>query len=139
VNVAAGDRKEDQMAGNGDYSHIEIPADNPDRAVQFYREVFGWQFMTIPGFEDYHLYTTPAGQQGVGGGLGKRGTTAGTAIRNYINVESVAAAEAKVRKAGGKVVLPRTEVMGQGWYSVVTDTEGNEFALWEQDPAARRG
>ena len=30
--------------------HFEIPADNPDRAVQFYSNVFGWTFQkwTVP-------------------------------------------------------------------------------------------
>ena len=23
--------------------HFEIPADNPERATQFYRELFGWE------------------------------------------------------------------------------------------------
>ena len=123
----------------GNYSHIEIPADNVDRAVGFYKSVFGWKFETIPGFEGYELYQTAAGREGIGGGIGKRGQTAGKEIRNYIDVDSVDAAVAKVKQHGGKVVLPKAEVMGQGWYAVVTDTEGNEFAVWENDPKARRG
>ena len=73
----------------GNYSHIEIPADNVDRAVGFYKSVFGWKFETIPGFEGYELYQTAAGREGIGGGIGKRGQTAGKEIRNYIDVDSV--------------------------------------------------
>jgi predicted enzyme related to lactoylglutathione lyase len=32
------------------------------------------------------------------------------------------------------VVTEKSEVPGQGWYAVLTDTEGNEFALWERLP-----
>jgi predicted enzyme related to lactoylglutathione lyase len=123
----------------GDYNHVEIPADNVDRAVAFYKAVFGWHFQSIPGFEGYELYTTAAGQSGVGGGIGKRGQTAGKEIRNYVSVNSVDDAVKKITQHGGHVVLPKAEVMGQGWYAVVKDTEGNEFAVWQQDPNAPRG
>jgi predicted enzyme related to lactoylglutathione lyase len=122
----------------GHYSHIEIPADDLDRATGFYRGVFGWTFTSIPGFDDYNLYKTPAGDGSVGGGIGKRGTTAGHKIRNYVNVDSVDATIPNVTKHGGKVVQPKEQVMGQGWYAIVADSEGNEFAIWEDDPAARR-
>jgi uncharacterized protein len=124
------------MAKHGDYNHIEIPADDLARAKDFYAGVFGWSFMDIPGFEDYHLYGDPA--TGVGGGLGKRGVTAGHQIRNYINVDDIDATVPKVTKHGGKVVQAKAQVMGQGWYAVVQDSEGNEFALWQPDPATTR-
>jgi uncharacterized protein len=131
--------EEVQEMAQGNYSHIEIPADDPKRAAGFYKAVFGWKFETIPGFENYELYQTPAGREGIGGGIGKRGETAGKEIRNYIDVASIDDAVAKVKQHGGRVVQPKAEVMGQGWYAVVTDTEGNEFAVWEDDPNARRG
>ena len=123
----------------GNYNHVEIPADDVDRAKRFYQGVFGWNFSTIPGYDDYELYTTTADGTGVGGGIGKRGVTAGREVRNYISVDSIDAALPKVTANGGRVVSPKEEVMGQGWYAVVTDSEGNEFALWQDDPNARQG
>ena len=32
---------------------------------------------------------------------------------------------------GGKVVEPKTEIPGQGWYAVIDDTEGNQIGLYE--------
>lgn len=29
--------------------HFEIPADNPERAAKFYRELFGWDIQNAPG------------------------------------------------------------------------------------------
>ena len=29
--------------------HFEIPADNPERAVKFYRELFGWDIQRFEG------------------------------------------------------------------------------------------
>ena len=45
---------------HGDYNHIEIPADDTQRARHFYEEMFGWTFSETP-FGDYLLYATPAG------------------------------------------------------------------------------
>jgi predicted enzyme related to lactoylglutathione lyase len=124
------------MAHHGKYSHIEIPADDPARAKAFYEGVFGWQFADATGFPDYHLYAPE--QAGVGGAIGRRDVTAPHAIRNYIDVDSIDASLPKVGQHGGTVVAPKAEVPGQGWFAVMTDSEGNEFALWEQHPDARR-
>ena len=119
------------MVRHGHVTHIEIPADDLARATEFYRNVFGWDFQEIPGFEDYHMYA--ADQAGVGGAIGRRGETVGHRIRNYVNVDSIDATVPKLQAHGGKVVQPKAEVPGQGWYAVVEDSEGNEFALWQQD------
>ena len=46
--------------------HFEIPADNPERAVNFYKKVFNWKIDKWEGPVDYWLVT--AGE-GVDGGL----------------------------------------------------------------------
>jgi uncharacterized protein len=117
---------------HGAYSHIEIPYDEEDRARSFYSGMFGWEFSQIPGFEGYDLYTSGPG--GLGGALGKRGVMAGTAVRNYITVDSVEDAVARIQQLGGTIVEGKTEIPGQGWYAVGTDTEGNELAVYENLP-----
>jgi predicted enzyme related to lactoylglutathione lyase len=117
---------------NGDFTHLEIPADDPGRAKAFYQTVFGWTFPPeIPGFEGYHMFTTPVGQEGLGGAIGKRGEMAPEKVRVYVNVASVDDTLARITELGGTVVEPRSEVPGQGWYGVFIDPEGNELALWE--------
>lgn len=119
---------------HGDYTHIEIPADDPARAQRFYAGVFGWNFTTRPDFPDYFMYTTAAGDEGVGGAIGKRDVNAPHAIRNYVHVTSIEDSTAKATEFGGSVVQARAEVPGMGWYAVVQDSEGNEFALWQGMP-----
>ena len=120
---------------NGDFTHIEIPADDPQRAKAFYRDAFGWTFADpIPGFEGYHLFTTPVGQEGMGGAIGKRGESAPQDVRAYVHVDSIDATLEKIQAIGGEVVQPKDEVPGQGWYAVFRDPEGNELALWESLP-----
>ena len=117
----------------GEYTHIEIPADEPARAQRFYEQLFGWTFTEMPGYPDYFLYLTPAGREGVSGAIGKRDVSAPHTIRNYISVESVDDAVSQAEILGGRVVEAKSEVPGQGWYAVLADTEGNEFALREQN------
>lgn len=120
---------------HGDFTHIEVPADDPSRARSFYQKVFGWTFADeIPGFEGYHLFTTPAGQAGMGGAIGKRGEMAPERVRVYIDVESIDDMLARITREGGAVVEPKTEVGGMGWFAVFTDPEGNEMAIWESLP-----
>ena len=119
----------------GDFTHFEIPADDPDRAKAFYSGLFDWSFADpIPGFEGYYLFTTPVGQEGMGGAIGKRGEMAPDQLRTYVHVDSVDTALQKATELGGSVVTPRSEVPGQGWYGVFRDPEGNELALWEALP-----
>jgi predicted enzyme related to lactoylglutathione lyase len=121
---------------HGDFTHIEIPADDPERAKAFYAEVFNWSFApVIPGFEGYHLFTTPAGQDAPGGAIGKRGESAPDRVRSYINVDSIDETLPRITQLGGTVVTEKSEVPGQGWYAVFTDPDGNEMALWESTSA----
>lgn len=38
--------------------HFEIPADDPERAIKFYEDVFGWEVQKWEGPFDYWLVTT---------------------------------------------------------------------------------
>jgi predicted enzyme related to lactoylglutathione lyase len=117
---------------HGDFTHIEIPADDTARARRFYGELFGWSFQDeIPGFEGYHMFSTPVGEEGMAGAIGKRGEMAPDTVRNYVLVDSIDEALAKIAQLGGSVMEEKHEVEGQGWYAVFTDSEGNELALWE--------
>jgi len=121
---------------HGDFTHIEIPAEDTGRARNFYGELFGWKFADeIPGFEGYHMFSTPVGDAGMAGAIGKRGEMAPEKVRSYVHVDSIDDSLSKVTALGGTVVEPKAEVPGMGWYAVFADTEGNELALWE-NPAS---
>lgn len=120
---------------HGDFTHIEIPADDPGRATRFYGELFGWAFSEMPDFPGYHLFLTPAGQEAVGGAVGERGRSAPTSMRTYVSVDHIDNVLPKVADLGGRIVEEKREVPGQGWYAVLQDSEGNEIAIWESLPA----
>jgi uncharacterized protein len=117
---------------HGEYNHIEIPYDDEGRATRFYSGVFGWQFSQMEGFDGYDLYRSGPGE--LGGGLGKRGVSAGTTTRNYIVVDSIDETVPKILELGGTITEPKAEIPGQGWFAVGTDSEGNPIAIYENLP-----
>jgi uncharacterized protein len=119
----------------GDYNHIEIPADDTKRARAFYEGLFGWTFTETP-FGDYMTYKTPAGEAGVAGGMGKRGESAPLTIRNYVGVDSIEDSVAKAVELGGRVSKEKDEIPGIGWWAVIDDTEGNELGIFQPMPRA---
>lgn len=122
----------------GDFTHVDIPADDPDRARRFYRELFDWQFHEAHDFEGYYVFSTPSSEaNGVGGGIGKRGEAAPQRVRVYVEVGSLDSALQRVAGLGGSVVSGKAEVPGQGWWAVVRDTEGNEIGLWQGASASK--
>jgi uncharacterized protein len=116
--------------------HFELPADNPERAVDFYRTVFGWQIQKWEGPQDYWLISTGADTKpGINGGLLRR-PHPGAVTCNTIDVASVDEAVANVTKHGGKNVVPKMPVPGIGYLAYCTDTEGNVFGLMQRDQNA---
>ena len=115
---------------------FEIPADNVERARKFYAELFGWKIEKFPAaVENYWHIDTGGGNDTPDGGLMPR-MHPQQPITNYVLVPSVDEAAAKVEKLGGKIMKPKTAVPHMGYFAICTDTENNEFALWQCDENA---
>jgi uncharacterized protein len=115
--------------------HFEIVADQPERAIGFYKNVFGWQFAKWDGPMPYWMITTGAeGQPGINGGLMPRSPEA--ACSNTIGVQSLDQSIAAVEKNGGKIVVPKMAIPRVGWLAYFNDTEGNLFGLMQPDANA---
>ena len=125
--------------------HFEIYADDPDKLGQFYTSLFDWSIEPIPGM-DYRLIKTvetdakgmPSQAGGINGGILKR--PAGYEERawvNYVNVVSLEAAIDRAQKLGATVMKGKSPVPGMGWFAMLTDPQGNPFAIWQMDPNAK--
>lgn len=113
---------------HGEINHIEFPADDTDRAKQFYGAVAGWEFGEMEGFPDYYMFRT---SEGYGGAIGKRDVSTGHSLRIYIEVNSIEDALAASERTGGMTKEPKTEIPGMGWFAVVTDPEGSDVGLFQ--------
>lgn len=111
--------------------HVELPADDAPKLVDFYHTVFGWQFGTAPGAETHHVARTTA--DGAAYAIFPKEPDAQRV--NYIGVSSVKEHAAKVAASGGSVIH-RFSVPRFGHGAICLDPEGNSIALWQQDPTA---
>ena len=116
--------------------HFEIPADDVERASKFYTGVFEWKMHKLANPEDpskdYWFFDTKDenGNKGIGGGLMKRQAPEHS-VTNYITVPSIDDYASKIEEAGGKVIMPKTEIPEMGFILVFFDTENNMFGLYE--------
>ncbi len=111
--------------------HFEIPAQDTSRAKNFWSTMFGYEFQTMEGPIEYHMFQTGENE----GGAVYPQQQGETGLISYFAVENIDAAGQKIQELGGKVE-GKEPVPGMGWYARATDTEGNEFSLWQTDDSA---
>jgi len=122
--------------------HFEIPANNPERLSEFYKNLFGWNFEKTSMGEngDYWMIETRSGTArnmekaqntaGVNGGMMKKTNTDQRPV-NYVLVESVDKFSKRIQDLGGKIVVPRTPIPGMGAFAIGLDPEGNQVGIFE--------
>ena len=117
--------------------HFDLTADEPERAMKFYKDVFGWKFEKWDGPMEYWMVTTGTKKElGINGGLSKRGGT-GMPNMNTIGVSSADKFAKKIQDKGGKILVPKTAISGVGWFATCQDTEGNIFGIIEENKKAK--
>ncbi len=123
--------------------HFELPADDVERATEFYREAFGWQIRTASGMGYALIATTPASETGeplaagaINGGLLARQAPI-TSVVITIEVEDIDVALEAVTRRGGTVVRGREAVGPIGFAAYFRDPEGNVLGLWQAIQQAR--
>ena len=104
--------------------YIELYAGDLAKTKAFYTAVFGWKFTdygpNYMGFEDGRI----------NGGFWNQGK-AGSGALVIIYAADLAAMEAKVRRAGGKIVKPVYPFPGGRRFHFM-DPNGNELAVWSE-------
>lgn len=118
--------------------HFEIHADDPQRAVTFYGDVFGWESQAWGEEQNYWLVSTgPDDEPGINGGIVQRQEgTQGDAVIAFVCTVDVSSVDEYVTRAtdsGGSIAVPKMPVPGVGWLAYCKDTEGNIFGLMEED------
>lgn len=116
------------------FVHVDIAADDLERATRFYESVFGWQIQTLQGAISLKLINTGAAEtEPISASIAARGDS-WRSITPLIDVESIDACEKKIVAAGGSVVQPKRLIPGVGYVLRFRDTEGNELSLVEELP-----
>jgi hypothetical protein len=106
--------------------HVEIPAADRAEAAAFYSKLFGWEMQDMPEMN----YTTFSDGK-LGGGFNPLGDDVKPDdVRLYIESGDIEADLRAIVAAGGKVVIPKSEIPTVGWFAWFSDPTGNILALY---------
>lgn len=120
----------------GTPSYVELMAPDPEKAAQFYGELFGWEITEDPLPEE------------IGGGVYRSGKLQGDMVAGisgqmpgleghpafwgvYLAVDDVDDAVVKVKEAGGTVEAEPFDVMDMGRMASIQDPTGARVNLWQ--------
>src|SRR3989338_7752024 len=117
--------------------HFEIPAEDVERAKEFYTAAFGWKMNSMPemGYTIIHTVEVDEKQMpktigAINGGMLKR--TEEMCIQSpviTISVKDIDASIDKVKQLGGKIVGEKMKVSNMGLAAYFKDPEGNVLGL----------
>ena len=107
--------------------HIELSAKSAQDAGKFYSDLFGWTVKPYEGSD----YLTFEAKPGPGGGFNMidKDHKAGEIIP-YLQVDDIEAMLAKISARGGKVVVGKSEIPGEGHFALFADPSGNVVGLF---------
>ena len=111
----------------GSFVHIEIASTDPERTKRFFEDVFEWDFESHPEM-DYHTYAAPSGP---GGGLMKPMESQSPGLLNYLLSHDIDHDVKKIEEAGGRLLQPKMEIPGVGWWALFQEPTGITLALFQ--------
>jgi len=114
----------------GEICYVEIPAPNLAKAKQFFGTLFRWRISdSTLGETEYAMFQAAD----LSGGLDPRKEVSDKGVLLYLRVEDIPAKLKEIEKAGGQVVMSKTQVIegsdAYGFMAVFRDPNGNRLGL----------
>jgi uncharacterized protein len=112
---------------------VDTSQPDPEASLDFYRGLFGWEIENVmpPGSPGKYFMARIRGGDVAALGSIPEGTPSMAAWNTYIAVERADDTAARVRNAGGKILMEPFDVMDSGRMAVCADPEGAVFFVWE--------
>jgi len=109
---------------------VEIPATDIKRAASFYNEILDLE-LEILDFGVEKMVCFPNGEGAISVAPDFKPSKDGAIIHFSMDVDMDTALE-KVKRAGGKVIKPKTKVEaeGRGYFALIIDSEDNRIGLY---------
>ena len=116
------------MDTHGKFVWHELMTKDPEAALKFYGELFGWKFKSgDAGPMIYHEITV--GDRQIGGITGLMGGPGQRPAWNvYVTVDKVDAAVERATRTGGKSCMPAMDIPNTGRFAMVADPSGAVIA-----------
>ena len=138
VRDAPASANENQAGAKGDFIWYELMSADPEGSKAFYDAVVGWTISDAePAYNGYRMIGRSDG--GFAGGVlpltdemqqhGARPTWLG-----YISVPEVDEAARSIEGAGGKTLMPATDIPNVGRIAMVADPQGAPFYVMKPTP-----
>ena len=116
-------------------SWFSIQGPNGHALQEFYKHVFGWQLHPMPGGD---MLGVPSSKGGIPGGIGASPSHQAS-VAVYVTVGDIDAQFGKIQRAGGRMVMPKTELPGgMGTIAGFNDPAGNWIGLWQEGAKAAK-
>jgi uncharacterized protein len=112
---------------------VDTGQPDPEAAVAFYADLFGWEFVerTPAGSAERYFVAQLRGRDVAGVGSQPEGAPPTPAWSTYVAVESADDAAGAVRDAGGSVLMEPFDISEAGRMGVFSDPSGAIFCVWE--------
>jgi uncharacterized protein len=112
---------------------VDTSQPDPEAAVPFYRDLFGWEFEDVmpEGSDAKYFIARIRGRDVAAVGSIPEGAQQMATWNTYVWVASADETASEVRDAGGNVMMEPFDVMDAGRMAVFTDPEGAAFFVWQ--------
>ncbi|MBS0350540.1 MAG: VOC family protein [Proteobacteria bacterium] len=125
---------EKKMPKHGDFCWNELMTPDANKAKQFYKSLFGWDFQSRD--VNNHTYNMiRVEDREIYGGLMQTPADKVKQIPprwlTYVNVDNVDDAVDKAQKLGAKITYPPTQIEDSGRFAIIQDPTGADIGLWQ--------
>jgi uncharacterized protein len=112
--------------------HWELQTVNPEVAIKFYGSLFGWKLQ----YEKQMNYVLVDTGTAPNGGMNVVSKVAPGPAVLVIYVEDVEKSLNQAVSLGGKVITPKHDIPGVGYYGAFQDIEGNNIGIFTPLPGS---
>lgn len=118
--------------------HFEMPFEDRQRMIFFYKQAFGWEMQplgeTMGDYVVAHTAETDSNNMvktpgTINGGFYPKDSSDAKYPSVVISVEDIHMAMGAIKGAGGQVITDPVEIPGVGQYASFLDSEGNRVSI----------
>jgi predicted enzyme related to lactoylglutathione lyase len=112
---------------------VDTSQPDPEAAVDFYRDLFGWEFENVmpPDSPAKYYIGRIRGGDVAAVGSQSEGAPPAAVWNTYVLVDRADETAAKVIAAGGRVLMEPFDIMEEGRMATFADPEGAVFSVWQ--------
>jgi predicted enzyme related to lactoylglutathione lyase len=110
-------------------SWVDIGTPDPQAALRFYGELFGWEGQDMGEEAGHYTIVSKAGKQVAA--ISPAQDPGPPRWTTYINVDNLDAVAKKAESAGGTIIVGPMDVMTAGRMAIFADTTGAVIAAWQ--------